>query len=77
MILFIAGLALSTKNSKNGSGDGNHVVKIAAITIGISAGLITLLIILSLKRKNTQRLKKSIIFGRGNFDFPYQTSSLV
>ncbi|KAI3680610.1 hypothetical protein L6452_35383 [Arctium lappa] len=50
----------TTRSSKNGSSNDNHVVKIVAITAGTCAGLITLSILVYLKRKNRQRLTKSI-----------------
>ncbi|KAJ9566264.1 hypothetical protein OSB04_002230 [Centaurea solstitialis] len=62
------GQSVSIGNSQKGSADNNHVVKIVAITIGICAGLVTLLIILYRKRKNTQRLKKAITLGRGSLE---------
>ncbi|XP_024993006.1 receptor-like serine/threonine-protein kinase SD1-8 [Cynara cardunculus var. scolymus] len=49
------------KKSKN----DNRVVKIVAIVVGIFAGLITLLILVYLKRKNTGRLKKSVTLRIG------------
>ncbi|KAJ9566267.1 hypothetical protein OSB04_002233 [Centaurea solstitialis] len=60
-ILFIAGKSPTTKNSKN----GNHVVKIVIVTIGTCVGLITLLILLYVKRKNMRQLKRSITHGTG------------
>ncbi|KAI3680609.1 hypothetical protein L6452_35382 [Arctium lappa] len=51
----------TTKNSKK----GKNVVKIVAIVVGACVGLITLSVLIYLKRKNTQRLKKSIALRRG------------
>ena len=65
MILFIADNSSTTRNSKN----GNHVVKIVTITIGICVGLITLLILLYVKRKKMRQLKRSITYRTGNIDF--------
>ncbi|KAI3680608.1 hypothetical protein L6452_35381 [Arctium lappa] len=46
------------------SKNGNNVVKIVVITLGTCAGLITLSILLYLKRKNTRRLMKSVAYRR-------------
>ncbi|KAJ9566254.1 hypothetical protein OSB04_002220 [Centaurea solstitialis] len=59
----------TTISFKNGSGNDNHVVMIVGITVGICAGLITLLILLYLKRKNRRPLTKSIAYRAGKFDF--------
>ncbi|KAI3680607.1 hypothetical protein L6452_35380 [Arctium lappa] len=55
------GQSPTTINSKN----GNNVVKIVGITVGICAGLITLLILVYLKRKNMRWSKKSITYRIG------------
>ncbi|KAJ9566368.1 hypothetical protein OSB04_002334 [Centaurea solstitialis] len=56
----------TTRNSKNGSSNNNHVVMIVAITVSICATLITLSILLYLKRKNKRRLMKSITCKTGS-----------
>ncbi|KVH89601.1 Apple-like protein [Cynara cardunculus var. scolymus] len=57
----------TTESAKNGSNNGNRAVKIVVIGAGICAGLITLLILLYLKRKNRRRLMKSIAHRIDNF----------
>ncbi|KAJ9566303.1 hypothetical protein OSB04_002269 [Centaurea solstitialis] len=55
----------TTRSSKTGS-DNNHIVMIAAITSGICIGLITLLILLYIKRKKRRRLLRSITRRTGS-----------
>ncbi|KAJ9566305.1 hypothetical protein OSB04_002271 [Centaurea solstitialis] len=56
----------TSRSFKNGSSNNNHIVMIAAITVGICAGLVTLSVLLYLKRKKRQGLMRSIAYRTGS-----------
>ncbi|GJQ94711.1 receptor-like serine/threonine-protein kinase SD1-8 [Tanacetum coccineum] len=68
MEIHAAGYPSSTTTQASGKGSGNHVVMIVAITSGVCAVLVALMILLYIKRKKTHRFKNSRIHRQGAYE---------